>query len=344
MAQWIEGPGPMKLNQPCAQRATHQQIFQCLQAYKNHVYAPKSNYHVVSVAEFSLPSGEYFYTVGVNVEVPHSNKLGLHGEQSSVLSGVALLGSGAKFSRVWIMAAPENAQPETGAPSAMPCGKCRQILCSLAEPGAEIWGVNLAGELAGPYLFEDGLLLHPFKESDLFGDETNVQQLATQLSQAINRSHPLYALLQTKADLSPQQVHQYLQNAQPHIFSQPMKTSQIDSCVLQCAQQGYALGVLVQDIAYLTTDAVLLAVGQAAALYGKQGLSFTAIHLHGDGLTTGALPLMDFELLIQFAAPSTPVYFHSNEDMQICTLMDCANFRKQNLLENHATEVAECGI
>lgn len=330
----------MKLYMPCHKPASEVDIYAALRHYQSHVYAPKSNYHVVSIAEFCMTNGNYFYTLGVNVEMPHSNKLGLHGEQSAVLAGIALLGSGAKFSRVWIMASPAAALPIKGEKSGMPCGKCRQILCSLAAPYAEIWGVNLAGEFAGPYRFEDDLLMHPFKESDVFPDR---QKRENQIHKMSNhewaKSEAVYPLLEHKAPLAAERIQYYFQQIKPHILCHKMKTSCIDSCVLECGELGYAIGSLIQDVAYLTTDAILLAVGQAVALYGSVGLAFSAIHVYGEVLSFCDLPFTDIELLLYFTSADIQVYFHSVNELKVCTLGECIEYRKNVLINTRLASV-----
>lgn len=299
------------------------EIFTRLTNLRQHAFAPYSNYLVSCLVEIKIAENSYFYIGGVNVENDEHNRLSLHSEQNALASAITLLGEDTKFSKMWVMAAPANAEPDGNQEAGKACGHCRQIMMSLAKKDAEIYTVTLDGRFSEPDSFERKFLPDSFCERDL--------NLSAQPSHPVNLE--TWELLSKAKNLNETQIASILKKLSPHIINPKFQTSGITACLLKCSNGNYAAGVLVQDIAFLTTDAIFGAIGNAVTQFGYQDLKFDEIHLATSSLNPAELSSTEIEALSHgYASDKTIVNFYTPEGQHASfTLMECKNARNEKL-------------
>jgi cytidine deaminase len=303
------------------------EIFNTLKELRNHAVAPYSDYHVAAIAEIKINKNSYFYTSGVNIENDEHNRLSMHSEQTAIANAITLLGGDTKFSKIWIMAAPANSTQEEKQKAAKSCGHCRQIMMSLAARGAEIYVVTLDGRFAPPDNFEKQFLPDGFSEQDLNLPPANSNSRTTffnsfklQAWEIINRS----------TNLTHAEIEKYLKILSPHIISNKFQTSPITACIVKCNNARYAAGVLMQDIAFLSTDAIFAAIGNAITQFSNKHLRFEEIHLASNQLHPAQLTLTEIEALSRYAHEQTVVHFHIiGKQHASYTLIQCKQARNE---------------
>jgi len=64
-----------------------------------------------------------------------------------------------------------------------------------------------------------------------------------------------------------------------HIINPDFKTSPIDAVILKLSNGTAIFGGLVQDVAFLTTDAIFTAIGAAITRFGKKDSQISEVHL-----------------------------------------------------------------
>lgn len=301
-------------------------IYKLLKKLRLHAASKYSNYSVASIAEIKKSNDLYFYSSGVNVENDEHNRLTIHAEQNAIATAVTLLGSTTTFSNLWIMAAPVNATPnDTSNIAGKSCGHCRQILVSLAERDAEIYTVTLDGRFGSPDSFERNFLPDCFSENNLNLSSEGLSKNSMDESSKI----AAWDIVQDAKKLNIDEIANYLKLLSPHIISDAFKTSSITACILKCNKGGYAAGALVQDIAFLTTDAIFSALGNAVTQFGQENLRFDEIHLLSSSLEPNQLSLAEIETLsFRYTHRNTQVYFHTQDGQYSCfTLLECMNAR-----------------
>ncbi|GEM_PF-2736267 len=306
------------------------EIFNMLKVLRGHALTPYSDYHVAAIAEIKLSDNEYFYTSGVNIENDEHNRLSIHSEQNAVASAVTLLGEDTKFSKVWIMAAPANATPNEKQESGKSCGHCRQIMMSLAEKGAEIFVVTLDGRFAPSDSFEKKFLPDGFSERDLNLSSSNYSSNSSAIY--LNSSKfKAWEIISETQYLKKDEIAKYLQALSPHIISKKFQTSTITACILKCNNGRYAAGVLVQDIAFLTTDAIFVAIGNAVTQFGSKNLRFDEIHLASNVLHPEQLTFTEIEALSRrYAHKQTVVNFYTQDNQYASyDFMECKHARNK---------------
>lgn len=285
---------------------TSANIVQQLHLLRAHASAPLSDYHVAAIAEVDWPEEGFFYTFGVNVEIAHHNRLGIHGEQNAIVSALTTFGSKTKFTKVWIMAAPANASSDAPPKPGKSCGHCRQIMVSLAAPNAEIYAVALNGQFLAPDSFENGFLPDAFSEHDV-----PTEIIANQRSRMTKQKLAILERVNAIQPFTENEIVMWLKSLTPHIISPNFQTSPITACILQCNYQGYAAGVLVQDVAFLTTDAVFAAIGNAITRFGNSDLEFTAIYLTSANTSPAQFSATEIQVLNSYINDTTAVSIYT---------------------------------
>ena len=303
------------------QPLSNNEIYTALINTRTHALAPYSNYHVATVAEIKLKDNLYFYTSGVNIENDEHNRLGMHSEQNALAAAVTLLGGDVKFTRAWVMAAPASASAKDSQSAGKACGHCRQIMMSLAKENAEIYTVTLDGQFSTPDSFENNFLPDSFSERDL--------QLPTHETATYSSTPQSWKLINQVHDLTKDEITKYLQILTPHLISKHFQTSTITACIIKCNNNRYAAGVLMQDIAFLTTDAIFAAIGNAITQFGHKNLRFDEIHLASSVLYPSQLNLTEIETLSRrYVNTDTVVHFYTPDNQHTCySFLDCKRTR-----------------
>jgi cytidine deaminase len=262
-----------------------------LQAARQHSFAPYSQFAVSVLFEILLPDDRYAYVLGVNLENHLHNRLSLHAEEVAQNIAQALLGN-LPARRIFVMGAPQALQPDSKDPGAKkyitPCGHCRQMLVSHHLPETGVFGVAVAGEIQA--LGTLATLLPCSFNLDLKSATPEVQGVtaSTGSAQFFKAIHPKDLLTRHDA-LSKEDALQYLRQLSPHLINPEHCTSSVLACILCLSQQEsslfrfrYAVGVVNQDLAFLTTDAIDGALGQANAHFGMHAVQgqIAEIHCH----------------------------------------------------------------
>jgi cytidine deaminase len=291
----------LRKNKPLSQ----DEIFKWLTDLRQHADTAYSHYHVTSIVEVKS-NAEYFYASGVNIENDSHNRLSMHGEQAALANAITFLGGDAKFSRLWLMAAPADAVPDKDQQSGKSCGHCRQIMASLAAPGAEIYTVTLDGRISLPDTYENKFLPDEFKEQDL-----NLS--STQFSFNAEAFH-VWEKLSAGKELTHDEIEKYLHMLSPHIIAKKFQTSPVTACIIKCHNGRYAAGVLMQDIAFLTTDAIFSAMSNAVTQFGKENLQFDEIHLLSTNTQPAQFTLAEIDMLGRhYAHAGTSVHVYARD-------------------------------
>lgn len=271
-----------------------------LSALRRHALVDSSHFSVAAVLELRLANGQYVRVGGVNVEHHRHNRLSLHAEQNAFATAHSLFGSAFSLLAVWVMGAPEGieagSQHTLAANHPQPCGHCRQILLSRADEQTRVYSVAVNGTVApaDPLLT---LLPKAFSERDLRDDG------------APDTPKPRGATDETAS------LHNACLALTPHLIHTDFQTSDVYACVLRVQDNngaGYDVsGVLVQDIAFLGTDAVFAAIGQAVSTLGGGNVTIREAHLASSRLDAGQLSGSELETLARFATLDTRVVFHN---------------------------------
>ena len=313
-----------------SQELTLEQITAYLRQLRQHAVVESSHFSVAAIIQVQQPQGQYAYVCGVNVEHREHNRLSMHAEQNAIVAAQSLLGDGTRFINAWVMGAlntiDENSDHELASNFVRPCGHCRQILMSFSLPETKIYSITVKGVQSEP---EDmgSLLPNAFSERDLANDKPSTPP---NMSEAHAMPSNLFSLpvspkaqpkrlLQHSMRLSDDNIRLHCQATKPHIINATFETSAIHACmILVETKQGprYFSGALVQDIAFLTTDAIFASVGQAVTALGGNGLLLKEIHLFGPDLSLEHLDDMNLsgcELshLKRFSDAQTLVTFHN---------------------------------
>lgn len=316
-----------------AQPLSQSTIVQMLTTVRENSVSPFSNYKVGAVVEVRLSENLYFYTYGVNVEDNSHNRLSLHSEQNALASAISLLGGDTKFSTLWVMAAPANAVPDPTQQPSKSCGHCRQIMISLSQSMEQIYAVTLDGRFSSPPdNFEEGQFLpDAFSEKDVNPDFVNLNS-----DIALTDFHSKLQLWKSFTEprsLTEDEIKQCLQKLSPHIISADYQTSPITACIVKCNNGYYTPGVLVQDIAFLTTDTIFAAIGHAVTRFGGENLWFDEIHLASEVLNPDQLTSAEIEALTlgHYAHDQTMVYFYTTDHHASYTFEQCRRARSEML-------------
>jgi hypothetical protein len=151
-----------------------------------------------------------------------------------------------------------------------------------------------------------------------------------------------------KSDPQDDALQKILFALSPHIVSERFMTSPVTACILKCRDKGFAAGVLMQDIAFLSTDAIFSALGNAITRFGHLNLHIDEIYLAATGLEPTVFSYAEIELLNRYVASAdTPVYLYSRDgEKSNYSFMECknaANMRMNNTLYNGTEKsVSEC--
>ena len=295
-------------------------IIEMLKEKRVKAWTPLTDYKVGTVVEVQLNENLYFYATGVNIENDKHHRLSMHSEQNALVCMLTLLGGDTKFSKLWVMAASSDAVPDPGQKPGKSCGHCRQIMLSLAKPGAKIYAVTLDGRFYEDS-FEKQFLPDAFSEKDLhLLSENSVFRgdiIASPKLQA-------WKIVTESKDLTADEINKYLQVLSPHIISKKFQTSPIIACIVKCNNSRYAVGVLAQDIAFLTTDAVFAVIGNAITQFGGENLWFDEIHLASNTLRSSQLSFAEIEMLSQhYVHSQTKVCFHTSNQHAWYTFEKC---------------------
>ena len=316
-------------DQPLSQSS----IFQMLTEVREHSFCPFTNYKVGAVLEVQLSDNLYFYTYGLNVEDNSHNRLSLHSEQNALARMISLLGGDAKFSSLWVMAAPADAVPDPTQQPSKSCGHCRQIMISLAQSMEEIYAVTLDGRFSSPPdNFEEGEFL-----PDAFSEKNvNPDSLKLNSNAALVHIHSKLELWKTFAEprnLTEDQLQKCLKKLSPHIIDADYQTSPITACIVKSNNGYYTPGVLVQDIAFLTTDTIFAAIGGAVTRFGAENLVFDEIHLASSELNPEQLTSAEIEALTlgHYAHDQTKVHFYTADQHACYTFEQCRRARSEML-------------
>jgi cytidine deaminase len=313
------------------------EIFENLKKLRAHSVTPLSHYNVSALVEIKLGENDYGYVGGVNIEHGQHNRLSPHSEQSAIMNAISLFGGNTKFSKIWIMAAPEDALPDPTQKAGKSCGHCRQLMISLAKPRAEIYTVTLDGRfLSPPDTFEKNFLPDPFSERDLEFPSADADSHSLADPSFFNSPKlQAWKIIHESNELTPDQIAKYLRLLSPHIINKKFQTSPITACIAQCHdgdRDYYAIGVLVQDIAFLTTDTIFSVICNATVQASNQkNLRFNQIHLASSTLDPAQLTFTEIETLAhRYAHNKTLVHFYTPDGQHASyTFKEC----------KHASEV-----
>lgn len=292
-----------------ATRLKDDQIINKLRLLRPNSLADSSRYTVAALLEIQLEEDLYAYVSGVNVENNEHNRLGIHAEQNAVATTQTLLGKQANITRVWVMGAPSHVNEASDDAMAdiyvQPCGHCRQILLGYAGADVEIYSVTVKGKISAPFKLKN-LLPHAFVEENLDIRESERDETTTAYAKA-------YQLLMEPITLEKNEILQYFKMLTPRIINSAFKTSPIESCLIKLASNHYVPGTLVQDIAFLTTDAIFTALGLAVTQFGHEALEFSEVHLSASSLDTAWLTGSECRLIGRFAKQDIPIHFYTPE-------------------------------
>jgi cytidine deaminase len=289
-------------------------IVETLRDLRKHCLIDSSHFAVSALLEVTLSEHSYYYIGGVNVENAEHNRLSMHAEQNAIASACTLLGADIEFTAIWVMGAADTVQSETatlaGDTHVKVCGHCRQILLSFAARNAQVYTVSVNGEIGEPDPLDD-LLIKGFKEHHL--NPVMVDSLGSHKSQLASPAFPLMPLLEQTQELSSATIFQYLQLASPHILSADYQTSAITACLLQLKHHRYLPGVLVQDVAFLSTDALFAAVGLAVSHLGFQEICLDAVHCYSASPGLKQFSGSEIDLLARCIKKDLPLYVYQHD-------------------------------
>lgn len=307
------------------------EIVEQLRELRKHSLVESSHFAVASIFEIILTNGSYAYVSGVNIENHEHNRMSSHSEQNAMATAQTLLGGNVKFSKAWVMGAPDQIHQDSthflAHNHVSPCGHCRQILLSLSEDNAVIYSVTVNGNIAKPDTLTH-LLPSAFSERDL-GESasqavsSNIVSLNTSVMYS-SRQYEAPRLLQYVGEkLSDDKIFHFLQCTKPHVINESHKTSPIDVCILQVSAEGqiyYIPGALVQDAAFLTTDAIFAAIGMATTKFGKN-MKVEEIYLYTRSLELSQFSATELEHLTRFTKGNDVLVTAFKSEHEVSTFM-----------------------
>lgn len=319
------------------EQLSQDKITDMLHALRKQALIESSHFAVSSVLE--IHKGDHYdYVCGVNVESNSLNRLSMHAEQSAITIANTYHGGKIKFNKLWVMGAPEAMQRGSDSPAARepvtPCGHCRQIICSHAAEGAQIICVPVTGGNLQVYT-PDELLPHAFSERNLQASESESVS-----SSSPSRSPRFFTLEREPSEppsrtgeLSLRNVAHSLKNLRPHVVNPEFKTSSFDACILKVADKSghhhYCPGTLVQDPAFLTTEAIFAAVAAAVTKLGKELGTIEEVHLLTDKLHMVECSGAELDHLISCSQHGPTIYFHDRAEK-------CKVFSMREVIESYA--------
>lgn len=326
----------MKIIKQSKKPLEQDEIIQWLQEARKHCYIQSSHFAVAAVIE--IKQGEnYLYLIGVNVEHPEYNRLGMHAEQNAITLLQTLSEKKSLFSKIWVMGAPEGINFGSTHPLAdnpvTPCGQCRQITASFSENNTQVFSVTVNGNVKDIGKLTD-LLPQGFSERDLPSpahEETHPEgeKTSPKVSTLFEKSkiNVLDLFILDKQLTDKREIFQYLKKLTPHIIDPQFITSPITKVMLTLENNVCVPGVLVEDIAFLTTDAVFTALAAAITRFGSHDLKVKEIHLYSQNEkveNSNLLKSSEIRALAPFSASSTPVYCYNDHGLQLqSTLTEC---------------------
>lgn len=140
-------------------------------------------------------------------------------------------------------------------------------------------------------------------------------------------------------NLSNEDIEKYLQALSPHIITKKFQTSPITACIVKCNNARYAAGVLMQDIAFLTTDVIFSVIGNAITQFGWK-IRFDEIHLASSSIAPAQLSFAEIEALSShYTHKNTKVHIYiPSKQYASFTFLECKAARNdiinQKLEEN----------
>ena len=318
-------------------RLTVEKITGHLAQLRHHAHAQSSHFAVSAIVEVWLEQHQLFaYVSGVNVENHEHNRLSMHAEQNAMIAAKSLFGDKITCSTAWVMGAPDTIHKGSKDPSAdnfvMPCGHCRQVLLSFSSPETEIYSVTVNGRV-GPMNYLTALLPLAFSEQDLKSVVPQTTEMVASSAgffpaQKVPKVQPLKQIA-FEADLSRKAITSMLKAILPSIISPDYQTSPIEACVIKITANNfvyYFQGALVQDCAFLTTDAIFSCIGQAITELGAEKCVIKEIHLHAASMEPSQLSSAELGHIKRFAELDTLILFHSKQEpsqIRDFTLGDC---------------------
>lgn len=300
---------------------TEAQIVSRLRALRDNAMIENSQFAVAALIEVKLEQDLYAYVGGVNFENREHNRLSTHAEQNAAAAALTFLGDKVRFSRTWVMGAPVETKAGSKQLAAdklvMPCGHCRQILMSYSSENFEISAVTVNGAISpGERLAK--LLPLVFSEDDL-SLEKDIKEVETK--HEFNKPpfapftiQQLGGLLEQALPLREVDILKYLLSLSPHIINPHFQTSPITACLIRVSKPScYIPGILVQDAAFLTTDAIFTAAGLAVTLCGGKSLEFEELHLLSTTFDVKQLTGSELQLIERFARQDLSVHFYKRD-------------------------------
>ena len=339
----------MKLLKISADALTPSQLIENLGDLRQNSLVDSSHFRVSAIVEILLDDLTFAYVGGVNIEHSEHNRLGMHAEQSAIVAATSLFGKSFKLLNVWVMGAPDSITKGSSDPLAdnfvNPCGHCRQILLSFATERTAVFSVTVNGAVKDPASLVD-LLPRAFSERDLSIEATVTKP------QGKGSAHSLFApvpkiqpckFLEHHADLDDAEIRSLGAAIIPHVIHPGFKTSQIQACIIKVNDLHaihYFSGALVQDIAFLTTDAVFASIAEAITEFGGKGLKIKEIHLYGESLDPAQLSGVELQHITRFSTSDTKVQFHKHdESSKIFSIKDCIDAYSNKLVSQLKSEV-----
>lgn len=323
---------------------TQEEITDHLRLLRQHSLIESSHFAVSTVLELKLKDGVFAYVSGVNVENAEHNRLGMHAEQNAIAAAQSLFGGNIKFSKAWLMGAPDTLSKGSDHFLAdnliTSCGHCRQILLSFSTPETQIFSVSVNGAVGDAMTFPT-LLPSAFSERDL---ETTAEVAPPEPPAMVRHgffedASPLMMPgrhLTSSEALLPHQIRAACAEVTPHLVDRRFRTSPIDVCMLKISREDslhYFTGVLVQDIAFLSTDAVFSSLGQAITEFGGHHLRLEEVNLYGESLSPDQLSSTELQHLARFSTAETRIKFHTRDaSSEVLTIADCVNANARKLL------------
>ena len=345
----------MKLLKISKDELTPALLIETLGDLRQNSLADNSHFAVSAIVEILLDDLSFAYVGGVNIEHSEHNRLTMHAEQSAIVSAVSLFGNNFKLLNVWVMGAPDSIIKGSKAPLAdnfvKPCGHCRQILLSFATEKTAVFSVAVNGAVEAPLRLVD-LLPQAFSERDLVIDEPvakpEIKGSAHGLFAPPPRIQP-WRYLSHHEELNDTNIRAIGAAITPHVIDLSFKTSPIQACIIKVIDSDaihYFSGALVQDIAFLTTDAVFASIAAAITEFGGKKLNIQEINFYGESLEPSQLSGVELEHISRFSSADIKIKFHkADESSRIYSLIECiyAHSTKlvSQLISRNATDLSE---
>lgn len=246
------------------QALSNENIAKWLAEIRKNAYAPFSNFAVAVILEVHI-NDQYYYFAGVNVESKQCNRISLHAEQTALNTMVTCLGPRIKLSRAFFMGALIGTESTREPEFCWPCGACRQILLEFATSQTLMQPVALNHQFATAKTLAE-LLPETFSAANL-GHQDKPQAQLNPIALEFFLSQ------QRNAD-----IPRHLAKLNPHILDKKFQTTAYSRIIVECEDKTLIPGVLMQNAAFLTTEPIVAAVGNAVSRYGKS-LSISKLHV-----------------------------------------------------------------